>query len=470
MSRLTKKPKDQNPEDLKARYEALNLKDNPFPLSPYIIKENTDKRYNGSIYESKIREAEYKQINENFMKVAQSNPNHIRLGYIQDNSYVGRGNGKSAFALNLVNIINKEFCLDISEDLNKCFGLHIQPAPSGRTKTFDSFVDLIFRAILDQDLIKYALASLRLDALNEIYNNGELDEHFNGTEEEIINKLTDINWFQENDIKINDVTKKIYENQGLNKLGSGFPLYQDLNQFFNRRIISQEDFQKHYFETLKKGEARIKFIFNDLVLLFKASGFNGGYIIVDDFERIPDFQSEKLKHEFALEIRTNFFDSAVENAKIGFLNLLLVMHAGVPRLVEKAWSISGMERRSPLISDAANQPHVIKFDKLNLDHSKLLIQKYLDEYRLNPSEGDSIAPFKEEAIALIAEKCELNAAQMLEKCYALIEEAAKTSSTIIDENFVREFFGKNVHNPDEEVDDVSGEDSTDLFDKAKRKQ
>lgn len=470
MSRLKKKPKDQNPEDVKARYEALNLTDNPFPLSPYVNKENADNRYNGSIYESKIREAEYNQIIENFIKVPQSNPNHIRLGYIQDNSYVGRGNGKSAFALNLVNIINKDFCMDISDDLNKCFGLHIQPAPSGRTKTFDSFVDLIFQAIIDQDLIKYSLTSLRLDALNELLSAEQMEEHFSGEEEEVLEKLNTVSWFQENDTEINVVTKKIYEKSGMNKLGSGFPLYQDLNQFYSRRIVTQEEFKKHYFETLKKGEARIKFIFNDLVLLFKASGFNGGYIIVDDFERIPDFQSEKLKQEFALEIRTNFFDSAVENAKIGFLNLLLVMHAGVPRLVEKAWSISGMERRSPLISEAANQPHVIKFDKLNLDHSKLLIQKYLDEYRLSPQTNSGIEPFNEEAVALIAEKCELNAAQMLEKCYALIEEAAKTSSIVIDENFVKEFFGKNVHNPDEETEDVSGEDSTNLFDKAKKKQ
>lgn len=43
-----------------------------------------------------------------------------------------------------------------------------------------------------------------------------------------------------------------------------------------------------------------------MVYLFLASGFNGAYIIVDDFERIPDFQSDRQKRDFALEIRRNF--------------------------------------------------------------------------------------------------------------------------------------------------------------------
>lgn len=474
MSALLKKPKDRNQENILARYEPLNLKDNPFPLNPYVNKDNADIRYNGSIYESKIRETEYNQVIQNFIKVPQSNPNHIRMGYIQDNSYVGRGNGKSAFALNLVHIINQDFCMDISDDLNKCFGIHIQPEPSGRTKTFDSFVDLVFQAILDQNLIEYSLASLRLDAITKLIQGFNVETEFKD-EYEIISSLNSESWFDScthfNDkLSLARITKQIYQDGNFTKISADFPLNRDLNKFYNYRITKQDDFQKYYFETLKKSNEKAKFIFNDLVLLFRASGFNGGYIIVDDFERIPDFQSEKLKQEFALEIRTNFFDSAIENAKIGFLNLILVMHAGVPRLVEKAWSISGMERRSPLISDAANQPHVIKFDKLNLSHSKLLIQKYIAEYRINTSSSDDLSPFTDEAIALISERCELNAASMLEKCYALIEEAVNSNKTSIDDTFVKEFFGKNIHIPEDESEDVSVEDSVDLFAKAKKKQ
>lgn len=84
------------------RYECYNLKENPFPLNPFLNQESPDKRYNGDIYEASVRDIEEKQVEESFLKVPQSNPSHIRVGYILDTSYVGRGNGKSSFAINLI--------------------------------------------------------------------------------------------------------------------------------------------------------------------------------------------------------------------------------------------------------------------------------------------------------------------------------------------------------------------------------
>lgn len=37
-------------------YEQYNLKENPFPLNPFISQENPDKRYNGDIYEASVRD------------------------------------------------------------------------------------------------------------------------------------------------------------------------------------------------------------------------------------------------------------------------------------------------------------------------------------------------------------------------------------------------------------------------------
>ncbi|WP_421824706.1 hypothetical protein [Flagellimonas oceanensis] len=463
MSNLLNKPKAAIPEDSAGKYESLNLKENPFPLSPYVNKNNLDIRYNGSIYESKIREKEFNQVVEGFLKVPQTDPNHIRLGYIQDNSYVGRGNGKSAFAVNLVSKINKEFCIDLSEGVNKCFGLHIAPEPSGRTKTFDSFVDSVFQAILELDLIKYSLASLRLEALMNIGKEFDLKE-FN-SDNQIIESLNSKEWFSDKKIVVSEITRFIYKNGGLNKISSDFPLYEDLNRHYNFHIVTQEKFENYYFKTLRKGKERLKFVFNDLILFFKASGFNGGFIIVDDFERIPDFQSEKLRQQFALELRTNFFDGIYENAKVGFLNLILVMHAGTPRLVGKAWDVSGLERRSPLSEDSVNDKHFISFEKLNLDHAKLLITKYVNEYLLD-SEKNKF-PFSDDAIALISEKCELNAASMLEKCHVLIEEAVKESKSVVDKKFVEDYFGKTKGSMEEEAKHVSTEETTDLFEKSK---
>jgi len=100
------------------RYEIFNLEMNPFPSSPFVNPESTDARNNGKIYETSIREQEYRAIEENFLKVPQSDSNHLRLGYIMDTSYIGRGNGKTAFLTNLQRKINKDFGFSISDETN----------------------------------------------------------------------------------------------------------------------------------------------------------------------------------------------------------------------------------------------------------------------------------------------------------------------------------------------------------------
>ncbi len=463
MSNLLRKPKQGDKKEVKAKYEHLNLIENPFPNTPYVNKNNTDNRYNGRIYESRVREKEHKQIIDNFIKFPQSDQNHIRLGYLLDYSFVGRGNGKSAFALNLINEINTDYCLDISNELNKCFGLHITPEPSGRTKTFYSFTDLIFDAIIEKGIINYCLASLRLEAINEVYPDKVLGKFKN--DEDLIFSLNDLNWFRDNEIEVGAISKEIYKNEFLEKMSSSFPLTRDRGSFYSTLLSCEKDFKKYYYETLKKGKDRITFLFNDLVLFFESAGFNGAYLIIDDFERIPDFQSEKLKQEFALELRTNFFDGILENAKIGFYNLILILHAGVPRLVEKAWAISGMNRRSPMNDDSR---HTVRFDKLSVDHAVLMLEKYLEEYRLNPKEKDTLHPFTIEAVKIISEKSELNASTILEKVYGLIEDAVADGVDKIDEEYVRSKLGKIDEDTIKEKDDILSESTADLFKKSKK--
>lgn len=471
MPNILKKPTSNLPES-QTRYELYNLQENPFPVTPFVNKVSPDNRYNGGIYESNIREAELSQIIENFIKEPQSNPNHIRLGYINDNSYVGRGNGKSAFTLNLIKIINEEFCLDISDQANKCFGLHITPEPSGRTKTFYDLVDLIFDEIVSRDIIDYCLASLRLEAILSIDSEADkidLESDFNNNQETIIQKLNDRAFFSEKKISVSAVTNKIYEKREIAKLPQLFPLTKDKKNFYGFNITNQNDFIKTYQE-LRKGRERLQFVFNDLVLFFEASGFNGAYIIIDDFERIPDFQSEKLKHEFALEIRTNFFDGISENARVGFFNLLLVLHAGVPRLIEKAWAVSGMERRSPISSETGQySKHIISFNKLNFNHTKSLLEIYLEQYRINPDQDNAIFPFTEESITLIGEQSDYNASIILEKSYMLLEQAANEKQPIIDPEFVNKILGKKDDSDEYEPNDISTEESEDLFGKSKSK-
>lgn len=446
-------------------YEAYNLKENPFPINPFISQENPDKRYNGDIYESSIRIIEENKIDEQFLKVPQSNANHIRVGYVLDNSYVGRGNGKSSFALNLIKKINHAFCLDISSDANKCFGLYICPEPSGKTRSFINLLDLFAEGIFNSNIkiIDYSLAALRLDAIMSLYPE-KIDGFELEDEPNLINSLNSLKWFNDKEIRYENINSYLLKNNEFySKISPSFPI-RKRHTFMDgtsSKIVTADDLKAHY-GTIKKENEKINFIFNDLVYLFLSSGFNGAYVIIDDFERIPDFQSDRQKRDFAFEIRTNFFDGTSANSRIGFYNLILMLHAGVPRLIEKAWSDSGMEQRSS-ISAAPNAPHIIHFNKLDKDRAILLIRKYLSEFRIN--NDDSLSPFTENAIAKIGEEKEYNAAQMLSLAYMLLEDSAKKGLSKIDVKEVNQMLQKSKIQVTT-ADTIIDENSTDLISKS----
>lgn len=460
METIRKRPLDE-PLNQSGKYEKFNLKENPFPSSPTINSESDDKRYNGDIFEVAIRENELNKILENFIKIPQSDPNHFRLGYILDTSYVGRGNGKSSFSIYLLKKINQQYCLNISEERNKCFGLYISPEPSGRTKSFLSLVDLIFNSILNSTVIEYSFATIRLESLISLYN-FDYKKAFS-SEDELIHYLNEKDWFEKNGFDVSEMARIYKKNKFLNLLPKEFPLESNIGSLFT--FINTKENLKNYYLNDLRGNDRVNFLFNDLVNFLLGAGFNGAYIIVDDFERIPDFQSDRQKRDFALEIRTNFYDGFNQNAKIGFYNLFLMLHAGVPRLIGKAWSESGLEQRSPISVANINANHIILFEKLNKNYAILLIKKYLNEFRIK--ESNSLEPFNEESIVRIGELSEYNAAGILHKANGLLENAIKYNVDSVDINFVNKILFETQEIEESSDRDVQNVISKDLIKKAR---
>lgn len=459
MSNLLRKPSQSQNLELIGSYERFNLSENPFPSEPTVNKESTDKRINGNIYEMQIREHEFEQILTSFIKQPQNSPNHIRLGYIIDSSYIGRGNGKSAFLLNLLQTINREYCLDLSDGQNKCFAAYVSPEPGGRTKTFVSFVDSIYDAILKSEIISVCLATCRLEAINKLYPDFNFRQF---SEIELVQNLNDLQWFESNSISSSSVHSELLSTIHFQDLPSDFPIFRGRNTFYPS-FITQKDFEDYYRE-LKKPKERIDFIFTHLVKFFMAANFNGAYILVDDFERIPDFQSSRQKKDFALELRSCLFDGYYTNAKLGFYNVLLVLHAGVPRLISDAWASSGMENRAPI--NQLTYKHIISFEKLTKEHVALLLKKYLLEYRIDPTKSDGLSPFTEGAAHQMGELSEFNAAKILRMAYELLEKAAGIpTQNLIDEKFISENRGlwETGDEPEHNIDIAK---TTDLLGKA----
>lgn len=459
MSKLRRKPTKTQNINAKAKYQVFQLTENPFPTCP-VNKNSTDPRINGNIYEPSIRSKEYDQIKEYFLTKPQADPAHLRMGYICDTSYIGRGNGKSTFLVNLINNINYEYCLDISNDLNKCFALYIVPEPGGRTKSFDSFIDLIFKAIYSSKIIDFSLASLKIRAISELYPNIIKDDYKDDKLMAIVSSKEEL---EKLGIKNSELMNHIWKNEFLQKIPNSFPIFKYQDTFFDE-VIDQEDFLKTY-KDLKKGREKLDFVFSHLVLMFMASDFNGAYIFVDDFERIPDFQSGRQKRDFVTELRSVLLDGSYENAIFGFFNMLLVLHAGVPALISEAWASSGVDQRYPL-SPQHVASHFIPFEKLSSHHATSLVSKYLKEYRNSSFTGSAIDPFSSDAIKLIAENCEYNAAKILKTCAEMVEKAIADNITIIDKKFVHENMGEQDVPAHDELS-INNPNAIDLVNKAK---
>jgi hypothetical protein len=163
-------------------------------------------------------------------------------------------------------------------------------------------------------------------------------------------------------------------------------------------------------------------------------------------------------------LRSCIFDGSYKNSAIGFYNFFLVFHAGVPRLVEDAWNVSGMEGRAPIFPKIGND-HIIKFDKLNKKHTSLLIKKYLDEYRFVDEEG--YKPFSLEAIDFIGESCEYNATNILRTSYFLLNKLADScQDNEISLEFVKSYIEGNNEFNDEPI--TADSDAINLFSKANK--
>lgn len=466
MTKLSQKPLDKPMIGLPSRFSRFYLSENPFPAEPAVNKDADDPRINGSIYESDIRSIEYNKIRDQFLVQPQSSPNHLRLGYIIDQSYVGRGNGKSAFLVNLQQNINENFCLDISEGINKCFAIYVTPEQGGRTKTFSSFVDCIFGFILQSQIIKVSLASLRLDAIVNAYPG---KAHLLEVEDEslLIANLNNKDWFQENNIDPSILQDEIFNNEYLESLPPEFPLHRRTISFFQHFCI-QEDFLNYYQTAVKKPKDKLDFLFSHLVQLFLAAGFNGCYILVDNFEQIAIPQSAKLKLDFAFELRSCLYDGSFVSSRLGFFNFLLTFHVGVQRLISEAWSASGMENRSPISSPGISN-HIVQFEKLSADHVALLLRKYLSEYRLPESPYDELYPFNMEAISLIGQRCQFNASNILRTAYGLLEKIANRDDTeLIDANFVNSMLETYQEEPEKPLVMLEAEEPVDLQEKAQK--
>jgi hypothetical protein len=449
MNKIFRKATDKITEKLiNRKFEKYGLLENPFPITPYVNQDSPEKKYNGNIYDDSIRQDEFEKIKTNYLNVPQSEADHLRLGFIVDKSFIGRGNGKSSFLLHLNKAINNDYCLDISSGVNKCFSIYFSPDGGGAIKSFDKFVDNFFQAICKKKIINEVLAILRYEAIEELNDWKDINVR-DLEEEDIVEKLNDNQWIMQYTKSFRSIiAKQIFKKPLLNTLPANFPLSKELS---GAKLSNQDSFIEYY-STLRKDKAKLEFVFDHLIVLFIAAGFNGAYVLVDDFEKIPDFQSSNQKKDFATQLRTVLFDGGYLNSKIGFFNFILALHAGVPRLMSEPWSLAGMEQRVPM-SSTVDQKHIIDFGKLENKHAITLMKKYLSEFRKDGYKGKELYPFDEKSIVLLANNSEMNISKILKNSNQILELADNENVDAINNDYVNSFFAKKTESKELEAEE-----------------
>lgn len=449
-NKFTRRPAILPDKNVSARFHKFKLKDNPFPNEPFVNSRSKDSRINGDIYEASLRQDEHAKLQRAFVEPSRNDGSHLKLGYIEDASYLGRGNGKSAFILNATERINSLYCLDSSQGRNKCFSVIVNPMGGGKTKSFDSFVDLLMTSILESRIIDVAVGSLILEALSQDPAYEALVGSI-ANEDQLMASVFSEDWYEANHIDRTWLCQHLSRNDFISELRPDTPLAQLANHssLFNE-FVTSDLISNHYFRALRKGQSRFELVFNELPLLFLAAGFNGGFIFVDDFERIPDFQSARQKRDFAIELRTALFDGPYVSSAYGFYTVLLVLHAGVPRLINDAWQASGINSRSPM--NETDSPHVILFEKLEPSKVESLLIRYLDEFRLSHESKGDLSPFTPTAVKVMAESCDFNAGRILQTANSMLDHAIEANETSITVEFVKQRLEANDSQDDQPTD------------------
>ena len=448
MNKLIRKPKSESGVRTSNIFERFNLKENPFPYNPFIEPISDDAKRNGTIFSREIRKRELEQFYDTFLTIP-LNEDHDRIGYLLESSFTGRGNGKSAFLVHLAREINADYGLRTSNELNKTFAIYLKAKSGGENSKFWQVTKDILEDICNRGIIEDCLLVIRYKVLEQ---NGWLEkvEKELVAEEDFV-KLNDNTWLT------NRIDFPIFHAKFKGKLRD-FGIDDLLLKEISYRSDQASSKIKIMLESkpdswLKKEVNNI--LFDNLVRIFVLADFNGAYILIDEFEKIAEFQKPNERIEFAHELRQKILESSQESGLGDFFMYILTMHPGTQRLILEAWERSGINARSPLPSeDIVKQNHVILFDDIKKSDIKHLLAVYLSFYRIDESNSakSEIYPFTMDAINLISELVKFNAAKILKFSHLLIRKLAKSDAEIIDQDFVTRFISSEKSNPIERID------------------
>lgn len=443
-SPLTRRP-IQQPSPSPNIYEKLGLSDNPFPSEPSLSPDSQDPRRNGLIYCEQLHDDKKKSFT-NLLIPEHGQPR--RITFLMDHaSRRGRGIGKSAFLKHQERQIMADLGDAVTRGAQVLFALHVIPPAQPPCRKFSEFCRLIYDAMVEKRVITKCICRLR--ALTGVIPPEVLDHA--GPAEKWSETIGSNQWLKTMGVDSWQLRDKVDE------LLMEADVDPDLARALSAYGSTAVDHAKALHRLMRAADWRLrgaKFLFNDIVKVFRAAQFTHGFLLIDELEKIVIYQNIGERRHFAESLRYCMQDGPFANNKYGFYQMTLTIHPGIQELLLSHWKTAGLDRLAPLAEPEAQQS-TIYFGPLDEHQATPLVVEYLNHYRLDTSKAGSLEPFDRDAVIEALVKSNGVPGHALNLLYRVVEYAAREGLSAIAKETVSQVVNAPEREEAPEVQDMS---------------
>lgn len=411
---LIRKPKISVEQE--NQYKKFGFVQNPFPANPSVVPYSDDARVNGSIFLKSIRQEEMDAFRDHIVN------SQNQIGLMMDYAaYRGRGIGKTAFLNFMKKSINKDLGDEMSDGNSVIYAVYVAPSADNHNRTLSQVAHSIFTAMHKEGL--FLTVFCRLRALSGLLDD-VIDDSINESnyEETIANDT----WLCDKGIDVSAVNSFV-----CNELVKAGIVDEEVSLFSGTYSRFMDALRDNPSEFFWKKEGLI-FLFEKVEKLLKAAMFTNCIILLDEAEKMIQYQNFNERRAFCENLRTYFVDGNNSNAIDGFFKILLTIHPNSQELLMPHWAAAGLDRFCSLGGNTSSE-NTIFFKPMSNEPNMIraLAEIYLKASRVNKND-DSIAPFTQEAIDYAMEKSAFIPGKFLKYLYILIEKAIKKGWSKID--------------------------------------
>ena len=420
-------PSRRRAQQVPSPYTQLGLRDLPFPTNPLINPNSDDPRLNGEIFASSSVSDEIAKF-ETLLIRPHDFPNRAKLASLWAKSDVeqGRGMGKTALLRHFQRRINADWGVTQFDGQFYAAVVYVafpdqvdrrwmeQLAWAALVDTCENGVLSISRAALRRDLLSDAKA----DAIISVDGDARWQN------------LLDDDIVAENDVDPANLDARI-ERLLLDEGVTREPARNLARGRFDDFLCSLRrdgNLRPYYVPRDTKGlDYAQTLFFNDIVRYLRTSGFQGGYLFIDDIENLTDQMSRRHYPEFAKQLAICTVRPGYANSAHSFFSCVLTTHQNSIRALSQAWTDAGLASFARL---DPNAPTSVELPLPTRSQARDILVVHLDHYRIDNDDEGTVKPFTDDAMASLIDRGQLPRQLLANAAYAVIHAAEKGVSSI----------------------------------------